>query len=85
MRHELVTDEMWAMVAPLLPKESAKPKGGRPRVPDRNALRGIVFVLRSGVPWEMLPREWSAPFLLDSFRLRFGPAYGRYGSRIERG
>ena len=57
MRHELVTDEMWAAVAPLLPKESSKPKGGGPRVPDRDALHGIVFVLRSGVPWEMLPRE----------------------------
>jgi transposase len=57
MRHELVTDEMWAAVEPLLPEEPAKPKGGRPRVPDRDALRGIVFVLRSGIPWEMLPRE----------------------------
>ncbi len=57
MRHELVTDEMWAMVARLLPDEPAKPKGGRPRVPDREALRGIVFVLRTGIPLEMLPRE----------------------------
>lgn len=57
MRHELVTDEMWAVVEPLLPKEPPKPKGGRPRVPDRAALRGIVFVLRAGIPWEMLPRE----------------------------
>jgi transposase len=57
MRHELVPDEMWAVVEPLLPEEPAKPKGGRPRVPDRDALRGIVFVLRSGLPWEMLPRE----------------------------
>ena len=48
---------MWAAVEPLLPGEPDKPKGGRPRVPDRNALRGIVFVLRSGIPWEMLPRE----------------------------
>jgi len=57
MRHELVPDEMWAVMAPLLPEEPPKPKGGRPRVPDRDALRGIVFVLRTGMPWEMLPRE----------------------------
>ena len=57
MRHELVPDEMWAVVEPLLPEELPKPRGGRPRVPDRDALRGIVFVLRSGLPWEMLPRE----------------------------
>ena len=57
MRHELVPDEMWTVVAPLLPEEPPKPTGGRPRVPDRDALRGIVFVLRTGIPWEMLPRE----------------------------
>ena len=53
----LVSDELWAVVEPLLPPEPPKPRGGRPRVPDRAALTGIVFVLRSGIPWEMLPRE----------------------------
>jgi transposase len=53
----LVTDELWAVVESLLPPEPPKPKGGRPRVPDRAVLTGIVFVLRSGIPWEMLPRE----------------------------
>ncbi len=53
----LVPDDLWAMIAPLLPPERPKPKGGRPRVPDRAALSGILFVLRSGLPWEMLPAE----------------------------
>ena len=53
----LVSDELWALVAPLLPAEPPKPKGGRPRVSDRAALTGIVFVLKSGIPWEMLPPE----------------------------
>jgi transposase len=48
---------MWAAVKPLLPEEPEKPKGGCPRVADRDALRGIVFVLRTGMAWEMLPRE----------------------------
>ena len=57
MSKPLVSDELWALVAPLLPPEPPKPKGGRPRVSDRAALTGIVFVLKSGIPWEMLPQE----------------------------
>jgi transposase len=57
MSKELVTDELWEIVEPLLPLELPKPKGGRPRIDDRAALTGIVFVLKSGIPWEMLPKE----------------------------
>ena len=57
MAKELVTDQLWEIVEPLLPPEEPKPKGGRPRVPNRAALTGIVFVLKTGIPWEMLPKE----------------------------
>lgn len=54
---KLVTDELWEMIELLLPDEPPKPKGGRPRIDDRAALTGILFVLKSGIPWEMLPQE----------------------------
>jgi transposase len=57
MGKQLVSDELWGAIAPLLPPELPKPKGGRPRVPDRAALTGIIFVLKSGIPWELLPQE----------------------------
>jgi transposase len=57
MAKELVTDELWEVVEPLLPEQPPKPKGGRPRLDDRAALTGIVFVLKSAIPWEMLPQE----------------------------
>ena len=57
MAKPLVHDELWEIIDPLLPLEPPKPKGGRPRVPDRAALTGIIFVLKSGIPWEMLPQE----------------------------
>jgi transposase len=57
MKKPLVPDDLWAIVEPLLPPEPPRPKGGRPRVPDRAALTGIIFVLKSGIPWEMLPQE----------------------------
>ena len=53
----LVSDELWAVVEPLLPEEPPKPKGGRPRMSDRAALTGSLFVRQSGIPWEMLAQE----------------------------
>ena len=57
MAKPLLTDELWDHVAPLLPPLPAQPKGGRPPVPHRAALTGILFVLRTGLPWEYLPAE----------------------------
>jgi transposase len=57
MAKELVSDKLWEIVEPLLPHEPPKPEGGRPRIDDRAALSGILFVLKSGIPWEMLPQE----------------------------
>ena len=53
----LVPDHLWEAIEPLLPKEPPKPNGGRPRVPERAALSGIIFVLRTGCPWRLLPGE----------------------------
>ena len=53
----LVPDDLWSVVAPLLPRERPKPKGGRPRAPDRAALAGILFVLRTGIQWHEVPTE----------------------------
>ena len=57
MKRPLVTDELWSIIEPLLPAQRPKPKGGRPRMADRAVLTGILFVLRSGIPWEMMPQE----------------------------
>lgn len=57
MAKPLVTDGLWAVIEPLLPRPRRYPKGGRPRVDDRAALTGILFVLKTGIPWEYLPPE----------------------------
>ncbi len=58
MAEPLVPDDLWEAVAPLLPRHKAGPgQRGRPPGDDRACLTGIVFVLRCGIPWEMLPQE----------------------------
>lgn len=57
MAFTLVPDRLWKEIRPFLPPEPPKPKGGRPRVPDRACLTGIVYVLRTGMPWRFIPKE----------------------------
>ena len=51
-----VSDELWAKIEPLLPKHPNTHRfgGGRPRVPDRQAMDAILFVLRTGCQWNAL-------------------------------
>ena len=57
MAKPLLPDGLWERIKPLLPPEPPRPKGGRPRVSDRLALTGILFVARTGTAWELLPPE----------------------------
>jgi transposase len=58
MAKQLVDDDLWEVIKPLLPPPPKRMSTrGRPRLSDRAALTGILFVLRSGIPWEMLPQE----------------------------
>src|SRR6266705_3946048 len=59
MSDRLIDDALWTRVEPLLPKPPRRrwKAMGRPRIPDRAALTGILFVLRTGIPWQMLPKE----------------------------
>jgi transposase len=58
MGKELLPDELWEEIQPLLPpRPLPSSKGGRPAVDDRKALTGIVFVLRTGIHWQQLPTE----------------------------
>jgi len=59
MAKPLVDDTLWELIEPLLPPRQPRRRRypGRKRLDDRKALAGILFVLRSGIPWEMLPQE----------------------------
>jgi putative transposase len=52
-----LTDEPWAIVEPLIPPARQSPRGGRPRAVNmREVLNTIVYLNRSGCPWDMLPQ-----------------------------
>jgi transposase len=54
----IVSDELWELVQPLLPKRERRFRyPGRKRLPDRQALQGILFVLHTGIAWTHLPQE----------------------------
>ena len=55
-----VSDEFWAKVQPLVPEDSRSPRGGRPSTPHRTIFNGILYVLRTGCQWKMLPREYGS-------------------------
>lgn len=58
MAKALVSDELWQLVEPLLPRVERRFRfPGRKRIDDRKVLTGILFVLRTGIPWEYLPQE----------------------------
>lgn len=55
---ELLPEIVWREIEPLLPPPPPpSPKGGRPPVSHRQALTGIVFLLKTGLPWQMIPKE----------------------------
>ncbi len=56
-KNKEISAALFKKVAPLLPVIVTSAKGGRPRVGDEMALNGILFVLRTGIPWEELPQE----------------------------
>lgn len=59
MKFTVIPDALWFRIAPLLPRPPHRDprRGGRPRVPDRSALNGILYVLNTGVQWQQLPKE----------------------------
>jgi transposase len=56
-KNKQLSAALWKKIKPLLPQVERSAKGGRPRLDDELALNGILFVLRTGIPWEELPQE----------------------------
>jgi transposase len=55
-----ISDELWDVISAFLPYEKPRHKVGRPRIPFRKVLDGILYVLRTGCQWKMLPKEYGS-------------------------
>jgi transposase len=55
-----ISDELWDIISDLLPFEKPKNTVGRPAIPFRKVLDGILYVLRTGCQWKMLPKEYGS-------------------------
>jgi len=59
MAKPILDEDLWTLIEPMLPPP--KPRRfrypGRKPITSRRALTGIIFVLRTGIQWEMLPQE----------------------------
>lgn len=56
MAEPYVSDALWRVIEPLLPKHPSRPQGGHPFTDDRPCLEGIVHVLKTGCTWQSLSR-----------------------------
>lgn len=96
MRDDLMPDELWEEVRPLLPVHPPTRKGGRPRVDDRACLAALVYLLREGCTYRGLPcvelgcgsgvtvwrrlQEWTDAGVWDPLKRRLLEHLGRAGA-----
>ena len=55
-----ISDELWNIISSTLPTEKPNKTIGRPVNPFRKVMDGILYVLRTGCQWKMLPKEFGS-------------------------
>ena len=55
-----IPDELWDEIKIILPPEKANNTTGRPVISFRKVLDGILYILRTGCQWKMLPKEYGS-------------------------
>ena len=67
LKFHQIPPAFWGRISPLLPKYEPSPKGGRPRLPLRNVVTGILYVLRTGCQWKAMPREFGSGSAIHAY------------------
>lgn len=66
MAWRAVTDKQWEGIAAQLPKRPLTPRGGRPRLSERQCFEGILWILWTGAPWSELPQRYGSKSAVHS-------------------
>ena len=74
-----IPDELWDEIKEILPKEKPANTVGRPIVPYRKVIDGIIYILRTGCQWKMLPKEYGSG---STCHRRFQEWKNRYFQKI---
>ena len=82
-RHEL-TDEQWERLKPLLPPQ--KPATGRPGKDHRTVINGMLWIMRTGAPWEDLPGRYGSYKTVSSrfYRWRMASIWDRISAEVQK-
>ena len=62
-----ISDSLWERIKPLLPVYKKSCKGGRPRLPLRNIVTGIFYVLRTGCQWKAMPVQFGSGSAIHAY------------------
>ena len=62
-----ISDSLWGRIKPLLPVYKQSCKGGRPRLPLRDVVTGIVYVLRTGCQWKAMPAQFGSGSAIHAY------------------
>jgi len=66
-RFHQIPDALWDRIDLLLPIYKRSRKGGRPRLPLRNVVNGILYVLRTGCQWKAMPRQFGSGSAIHAY------------------
>ena len=78
-----IPDALWQRIEPLLPSYKPSCKGGRPRLPMRQVVGGILYVLKTGCQWKAMPHEFGTYYTVVVYHAgRAADAFGPFSSTL---
>jgi len=62
-----ISDSLWERIEPALPIYKPNCRGGRPRLPLRRVVTGILYVLRTGCQWKAMPQQFGSGSAIHAY------------------